>query len=52
MRPSLHRIGKKPVARNHTCDGLAEMEGFEPSRGVTRLPHFECGPFNRLGTSP
>ena len=31
---------------------LAEMKGFEPLHGVTRLPHFECGPFNHLGTSP
>ena len=28
------------------------MEGFEPSRRLPGLPHFECGPFNRLGTSP
>ena len=32
--------------------GVAEMKGFEPLHGVTRLPHFECGPFNHLGTSP
>ena len=31
---------------------MAEMERFELSHGVTRLPHFECGPFNHLGTSP
>ena len=30
----------------------AEKEGFEPSRRLPDLPHFECGPFNRLGTSP
>ena len=29
-----------------------EKEGFEPSRRLPDLPHFECGPFNRLGTSP
>ena len=29
------------------------MERFELSRrGSPDLPHFECGPFNRLGTSP
>ena len=28
------------------------MERFELSRAVTHLPHFECGPFNHLGTSP
>ena len=29
------------------------MERFELSRrGTPDLPHFECGPFNRLGTSP
>ena len=30
----------------------AEMEGFEPSRRLPDLPHFECGPFSHLGTSP
>ena len=34
------------------CSDMAEMERFELSRAVTRLPHFECGPFNHLGTSP
>lgn len=30
-----------------------EMERFELSRRFwADLPHFECGPFNRLGTSP
>ena len=29
-----------------------EMEGFEPSRRLPDLPHFECGPFSHLGTSP
>ena len=28
------------------------MVGFEPTRRVPDLPHFECGPFNLLGTSP
>lgn len=29
------------------------MERFELSRrGAPDLPHFECGPFNHLGTSP
>ena len=29
------------------------MERFELSRrGTPDLPHFECGPFNHLGTSP
>ena len=31
---------------------MAEMERFELSRAVRPLPHFECGPFNHLGTSP
>lgn len=26
-----------------------EMEGFEPSRRLRDLPHFECGPFGQLG---
>ena len=30
----------------------AEMEGFEPSHRLPDLPHFECGPFSHLGTSP
>ncbi len=29
-----------------------EMRGFEPRRRLRDLPHFECGPFNHLGTSP
>ena len=28
------------------------MEGFEPSHRLPGLPHFECGPFSLLGTSP
>nr|DAU12982.1 MAG TPA: hypothetical protein [Caudoviricetes sp.] len=28
------------------------MMGFEPMRRLPDLPHFECGPFNHLGTSP
>ncbi len=31
---------------------LAEMERFELSRQLPDLPHFECGPFSHLGTSP
>ena len=32
---------------------LAEMKRFELLRpGSPDLPHFECGPFNHLGTSP
>ena len=31
---------------------IAEMKGFEPLRRLPDLPHFECGPFNHLGTSP
>ena len=31
---------------------LAEKEGFEPPRRLPDLPHFECGPFSHLGTSP
>ena len=30
----------------------AEMERFELSRRLPDLPHFECGPFSHLGTSP
>ena len=28
---------------------LTESEGFEPSRRLRDLPHFECGPFGQLG---
>lgn len=28
------------------------MERFELSRRLPDLPHFECGPFSHLGTSP
>ena len=31
---------------------MAEMEGFEPPHTLRRLPDFESGPFNHLGTSP
>ena len=31
---------------------MAEMERFELSRRLPDLPHFECGPFSHLGTSP
>lgn len=31
---------------------LTEMERFELSRRLPDLPHFECGPFSHLGTSP
>ena len=32
---------------------MAERKGFEPLPGLKRrLPHFECGPFDHLGTSP
>ena len=32
---------------------LAEMKRFELLRRFEAdLPHFECGPFNHLGTSP
>ena len=31
---------------------LTEMKGFEPLRRLPDLPHFECGPFSHLGTSP
>ena len=31
---------------------VAEMEGFEPPHTLRRLPDFESGPFNHLGTSP
>ena len=34
-------------------DMVAEMKRFELlRRGTPDLPHFECGPFNHLGTSP
>ena len=42
----------KAPEQSGPCSGVAEMERFELSRAVTRLPHFECGPFNHLGTSP
>ena len=31
---------------------MAEMEGFEPPHALRRLPDFESGPFNHLGTPP
>ena len=38
--------------REATAPFSTEMEGFEPSRRLPDLPHFECGPFSHLGTSP
>ena len=44
---------KKPAAGKTNCwQIVAEMERFELSQALTPLPHFECGPFNHLGTSP
>ena len=31
---------------------MAEMKRFELLRRFPDLPHFECGPFSLLGTSP
>ena len=31
---------------------LAEREGFRTPDTVARMPHFECGAFNRSATSP
>lgn len=47
-------ICQGPVANLFFATGpfLAEMEGFEPPHALRRLPDFESGPFNRLGTSP
>ena len=42
----------KPEKLAIRCFLVPEMEGFEPSRRLPDLPHFECGPFNHLGTSP
>ena len=35
-----------------TTSSQTEMERFELSRRLPDLPHFECGPFSHLGTSP
>ena len=43
---------RKEPAETLDFSGLAEMERFELSRAFTPLLHFECRPFNRLGTSP
>ena len=40
------------LAKGNNFRFAAEMEGFEPSRRLPGLPHFECGPFSHLGTSP
>ena len=42
----------KEALKTDVFRALAEMERFELSQVVTPLPHFECGPFNHLGTSP
>ena len=45
---------KKISEQSELCsDMVAEMKRFELlRRGTPDLPHFECGPFNHLGTSP
>ena len=40
------------LAKGNNFRFAAEMEGFEPSRRLPGLPHFECGPFNHLGIPP
>ena len=43
----------EPRTRSASRLSLAEMKRFELlRRGTPDLPHFECGPFNHLGTSP
>ena len=51
MRKTAIRLQKEP-AETLDFSGLAEMERFELSRVFTPLLHFECRPFNHLGTSP
>ena len=48
----LFRRNKRTWSQSKLCDHVAEMEGFEPPRRFHGLPHFECGPFSHLGTSP
>ena len=45
---------KRISEQSELCsDMVAEMKRFELlRRGTPDLPHFECGPFNHLGTSP
>lgn len=43
---------KDPLGQCLPADLLTEMERFELSRRLPDLPHFECGPFSLLGTSP
>ena len=43
----------EPRTRSASRLSLAEMKRFELlRRGTPDLPHFECGPFSHLGTSP
>ena len=48
----LFRRNKRTWSQSKLCDHVAEMEGFEPPRRFHGLPHFECGRFSHLGTSP
>lgn len=41
--------GKKKGLHCHSEAPVTESEGFEPSRRLRDLPHFECGPFGQLG---
>ena len=43
---------KKGSLQIYRLPYTTEMERFELSRQLPDLPHFECGPFSHLGTSP
>lgn len=44
---SIEKAGK-----SNDLPAMAEMKRFELLHRLPGLPHFECGPFNHLGTSP
>lgn len=52
-KPLLGIEKDRPICLKNRSVFLTEMERFELSRRFEAdLPHFECGPFSHLGTSP
>ena len=49
---ALWLLQKSRSKRYKACSDVAEMKRFELLRRLPDLPHFECGPFDHLGTSP
>ena len=49
MRKELKVLKQQKKAHPLDEPFKTELEGFEPSRHLRGLPHFECGPLQPLG---